>query len=212
MKSILTTSEIWRNPCERSSANLSFLFWHLLAHLLQTVAVPITQGLFYGETMWCNMPGASACGSFFFQRTSSIFKHEKLCERCQKSSLTNTFYILWVSLVFVWPSTYALTYGINKYYKCSQFMPSCEAHTMGCKLLWDNSLYRQPESSSFGQLLTVFNSKWVLDGFSAIQSGTRPRIQALSFLICVAAVKGTLVLVSLLLFHGCKILCLKVSC
>lgn len=49
------------------------------------------------------------------------------------------FYILWASLVFVWPSTYALTYGINKYYKCSRFMPSCETHTMSCKLLWDKT-------------------------------------------------------------------------
>lgn len=77
---------------------------------------------------------------FFFQGTSSVFKHEKRFVKDAKNHLWPTlFYILWVSLVLVWPSTYALTYGINKYYKCSQFMPSCEAHTMGCELLWDKT-------------------------------------------------------------------------
>lgn len=147
MKSFLTA---WENEKSLwwSSANILLLFWHLLVHFPQIIAAPITQGLFYEESMWCIMPGSSVYGRLFIfylfllfsQKTSSVFKHEKLFVKDAKNPLWPTlFYILWASLVFVWPSTYALTYGNNKYYKCSRFMPSCETNTMRCKLLWDKT-------------------------------------------------------------------------
>lgn len=169
LKSILTTFGLG-SPCDRAWSWFFIYFWHLLVHLLEIIAAPITQGVFYWEILQCDMPYASAYDRSFFQGTSSFFSQAwgTIWESCQKSSLTNTFfYILWASLVFVWPSPYALTYGINKWYKCSQFMPSCEAHTKGCKLHWDKTAWiicidnqNHPHLTSCWQFSTL-NEFWL---------------------------------------------------
>lgn len=88
----------------------------------------------------CLLPLHMVC---IFLKFFYIFPEDKLCPHAwetvkdAKNPLWPTLlYILWALLVFVWPFTYALTYGNNKYYKCSWFMPFCKTHTMRCKLLW----------------------------------------------------------------------------
>lgn len=128
-----------------SSANILLPFWHLLIHFPQIIAVPTVWELFYGETMRWIMLVASAYGMvFFLVFFFHIFPEDNLCPHAwetakdAKNPLWPSHFFLYVMslLVFIWPFTYALTYGNNKYYKCSWFMPSCKTHTMRCKLLW----------------------------------------------------------------------------